>query len=71
MTRAALAAAVQSVGGQAAVPARRVSPDGRVEQASGPSSHLVAGMARSDVLIDIPADVERLAAGADVTVWTL
>lgn len=43
----------------------------RVEIVSGPSSHLVAGMARADVLVDIPADVTELAEGADVRVWEL
>jgi molybdopterin molybdotransferase len=31
----------------------------------------VAGMARADVLIDVPAEAEALEAGATVTVWTL
>ena len=54
------------------------SPGGRVqflraalrgdtaEPVSGPGSHLVASMARADVLIEIPADVTSLAAGAEV-----
>lgn len=33
---------------------------------SGPGSHLVATMARADVLVEIPADVTSLAAGAEV-----
>ncbi|AWH93653.1 molybdopterin molybdenumtransferase MoeA [Dietzia lutea] len=33
---------------------------------SGPGSHLVASMARADVLVEIPADVTSLAAGAEV-----
>lgn len=37
-----------------------------VEPVSGPGSHLVASMARADVLIEIPADVTALAAGAEV-----
>ncbi|MBB1029372.1 molybdopterin molybdenumtransferase MoeA, partial [Dietzia sp. SLG310A2-38A2] len=37
-----------------------------VEPVSGPGSHLVASMARADVLIEIPADVTSLAAGAEV-----
>lgn len=66
-----LADALTSVAGKRQFLRGRLLPDGRVEQASGPSSHLVAGMARSDVLIDLPADAEQVAAGADVTVWTL
>ena len=49
----------------------RVDTNGGVAPASGPSSHLVAGMAQADVLIDIPADAETLDEGAAVTVWTL
>ena len=33
---------------------------------SGPGSHLVASMARADVLVEIPADVTELAAGTEV-----
>ncbi|MBB2965888.1 gephyrin-like molybdotransferase Glp [Leifsonia aquatica] len=50
---------------------RARSAEGAVTPVSGPSSHLVAAMARADVLIDMPAEVESLPAGADVTVWTL
>ncbi|MFI5717986.1 gephyrin-like molybdotransferase Glp [Nocardia sp. NPDC051750] len=42
-----------------------------VEVVSGPGSHLVASMAAADVLIDIPAAVTELPAGATVRVWTL
>ncbi|MDX2357962.1 gephyrin-like molybdotransferase Glp [Dietzia sp. PP-33] len=42
-----------------------------VEPVSGPGSHLVASMARADVLIEIPADVTSLAAGAEVDVLPL
>ncbi|WP_216693329.1 molybdopterin molybdotransferase MoeA [Dietzia psychralcaliphila] len=37
-----------------------------VDPVSGPGSHLVASMARADVLIEIPADVTSLPAGAEV-----
>ncbi|MGO4536212.1 molybdopterin molybdotransferase MoeA [Leifsonia sp. 2MCAF36] len=59
------------------VPGRRqflrglLDGEGAVVPVSGPSSHLVAGMARADVLIDVPAEVEALQSGAAVTVWTL
>ncbi|BDT96497.1 MULTISPECIES: molybdopterin molybdotransferase MoeA [Nocardia] len=42
-----------------------------VEVASGPGSHLVAAMAQADVLIDVPAEVTALPAGALVRVWLL
>jgi molybdopterin molybdotransferase len=44
---------------------------GGVAPVSGPSSHLVAGMAKADVLIDLPTETESLDAGSVVTVWTL
>lgn len=37
-----------------------------VEPVSGPGSHLVASMARADVLVEIPADATSLAAGTEV-----
>ncbi|CAM2778776.1 gephyrin-like molybdotransferase Glp [Skermania piniformis] len=42
-----------------------------VEPVAGPGSHLIAAMARADVLIDLPADVTAVAAGSDVRVWAL
>jgi molybdopterin molybdotransferase len=44
---------------------------GVVRVVSGPGSHLVATMARADVLIDIPAHVTRVAQGELVRVWPL
>lgn len=38
---------------------------------SGPGSHLVAGMAKADVLIDVPAEATDLPAGTPVTVREL
>lgn len=67
---ARLDAPVRSVAGKRQF-LRARSVDGAVVPVAGPSSHLVAAMARADVLIDVPADVESLPAGADVTVWTL
>ncbi|WP_285113475.1 gephyrin-like molybdotransferase Glp [Leifsonia sp. fls2-241-R2A-40a] len=63
--------------GLRSVPGRRQFHRGRLDGAggvapvSGPSSHLVAGMARADVLIDVPAESESVEPGASVTVWTL
>ncbi|MFF1574038.1 gephyrin-like molybdotransferase Glp [Leifsonia sp. NPDC058292] len=68
---ALLATPVHSVAGRRQFLRGRVTTDGAVEQISGAGSHLVAGMARADVLIDIPADTTDLEVGADVTVWTL
>ncbi len=48
---------------------RRV-PDG-VALESGPGSHLVAALARADVLIDIPEETTTMQAGDDVRVWQL
>ena len=42
-----------------------------VDPVSGPGSHLVASMARADVLIEVPADVTSLAAGDEVAVIPL
>jgi molybdopterin molybdotransferase len=68
---ALLASAVRSVSGKRQFLRGRRLPDGTVEQVAGPSSHLVAAMARADVLIDVPTATESLPAGADVTVWRL
>ena len=43
----------------------------RVQVVSGPGSHLVAGLAASDLLIDIPAETTELKAGSTVETWTL
>lgn len=45
--------------------------DGGVEPVAGPGSHLIATMARADVLIDIPAETTSVPAGADVRVWPI
>lgn len=44
----------------------RLRDDARVEAVSGPSSHLVAGLAASVLLIDIPAETLRLKEGDPV-----
>jgi len=45
--------------------------DDRVELVSGPGSHLVAGLAASDVLVDVPVDTRALRAGDAVETWQL
>lgn len=44
----------------------RLRDEGKVEAVSGPSSHLVAGLAASDLLIDIPAETLQLKEGDTV-----
>ncbi|MFN3601416.1 MAG: gephyrin-like molybdotransferase Glp [Dietzia sp.] len=80
-TRARLSRAVNSPSGKtqylrgalvsgspAAVPSQAVTGGDLpvVDPVSGPGSHLVASMARADVLIEIPAEVTSLPAGAEV-----
>ncbi|CAN5248531.1 molybdopterin molybdotransferase MoeA [soil metagenome] len=66
-----LATAARSVAGRRQFLRGRALPGGRVELVSGASSHLVAGLAASDLLIDVPADVTSLEAGATVETWEL
>lgn len=68
---ARLDAAVRSVPGRRQfLRGRRTGPD-RVATVSGPGSHLVAALAASDVIIDVPEDVVELAAGDTVETWEL
>ncbi|MBD5786947.1 molybdopterin molybdotransferase MoeA [Cellulosimicrobium terreum] len=46
-------------------------PEGVVRVVGGPGSHLVASMARADVLVDVPADVTGWDAGTELEVWEL
>ena len=46
-------------------------PGGTVRVVGGAGSHLVASMARADVLVDVPADVTEWAAGTEVEVREL
>ncbi|VFA92035.1 Molybdopterin molybdenumtransferase [Nocardia farcinica] len=62
--------AVRSPAGKRQFLRGRLTDDG-VETVSGPGSHLIAGMARADVLIDVPAEATELAAGAPVWVREL
>lgn len=50
---------------------RGLVSDGVVDIVSGPGSHLVAGMALADVLIDVPAETTHVPAGTTVQVWSL
>jgi len=69
--QATLAADVRSVPGRRQFLRGRLDPSGAVAPVAGPSSHLVAAMARADALIDVPTEAEALAAGSAVTVWML
>jgi molybdopterin molybdotransferase len=42
-----------------------------VTTVSGPGSHLVAGLAASDVLIEVPTDTIHLDEGDLVKIWQL
>jgi len=50
--------------------ARRLA-DGTVATVSGPGSHLVAGLAASDLLIDVPTDTLTIDEGDTVETWQL
>lgn len=67
-TRAArvLAGDLRSIPGKRQFLRGRTAADGRVELVAGPGSHLVAGLAASDVLIDIAEDTTELKAGDTV-----
>ncbi|MCP2317183.1 molybdopterin molybdotransferase [Nocardia amikacinitolerans] len=65
-----LCEAVRSPAGRRQFLRGRLTADG-VEPFSGAGSHLIAGMAWADVLIDIPAETTELAAGAPVLVHEL
>jgi len=68
---AELAVDVRSVPGKRQFLRGRRLTDGRVEPVAGPGSHLVAGLAASDVLIVVPEDTLELAAGSTVEAWAL
>ena len=66
-----LAADLASIAGKRQFFRGRLGADNTVELVSGASSHLVAAMARAEVLLDIPAEVTSLRAGERVRVWSL
>ena len=66
-----LDSAVRSIPGRRQFLRGRRTGDGGVTTVAGPSSHLVAALAASDVLIVIPEDVTELAAGDSVETWEL
>lgn len=69
--RRVLAQSLRSVAGKRQYLRGRLTGDGLVETVSGAGSHLVAGLAASDLLIVVPDDVTELQAGDDVETLTL
>jgi molybdopterin molybdotransferase len=66
-----LAADIRSVPGKRQFLRGRAIDGGGVELVGGASSHLVAGLAASDLLVDIPAETTTLQKGATVETWAL
>ena len=66
-----LAAEAVSVAGKRQFLRGRIEGDGSVALVAGPSSHLVAGLAASGVLVVVPEATTALAAGDDVEVLHL
>jgi molybdopterin molybdotransferase len=66
-----LDAAVRSVAGKRQFLRGRALDGGRVALVGGASSHLVAGLAASDLLVIVPEEVTELAAGDSVETWAL
>lgn len=66
-----LDAAVRSVAGKRQFLRGRALDVGRVALVGGPSSHLVAGLAASDLLVIVPEEVTELVAGDSVETWAL
>ena len=64
--RARLSRDVTSPAGRVQYLRAALGSDNTAEPVSGPGSHLVASMARADVLVEIPADVTELAAETEV-----
>lgn len=62
----AVTADIRSVGGKRQFLRGRALDGDRVEVVGGPSSHLVAALAASDLLVDIPASTTELKAGDTV-----
>ncbi|MET4781646.1 gephyrin-like molybdotransferase Glp [Glaciihabitans sp. UYNi722] len=66
-----LAADLRSAPGKRQFLRGRTLPGERVEIVSGPGSHLVAGLAASDVLVDVPLETTELKEGDTVETWQL
>ncbi|MBN0040425.1 molybdopterin molybdotransferase MoeA [Cellulosimicrobium cellulans] len=68
---AVLADALTSPAGKRQLLRGATGPDGTVRVVGGAGSHLVASMARANVLVDVPADVTQWDAGTEVEVREL
>jgi molybdopterin molybdotransferase len=66
-----LRGALTSVPGKRQFLRGALASDGTVSVISGPGSHLVAGLATADVLIDVPEDATSVADGSTIEVWEL
>jgi molybdopterin molybdotransferase len=71
VARLPLAASVDSPEAKHQVRRGRLTPEGDVELVGGPSSHLLAAYARSEVLVQLPLGVAHLEAGEPVEVWRI
>ena len=69
--RARLAQPLGSPGHKHQVRRGSLQPDGTVKLEGGEGSHLMHALARSNVLVHVPAGVTELAAGDEVEVWML
>jgi molybdopterin molybdotransferase len=69
--RVPLAASVDSPETKHQVRRGRLTDAGTVELVGGPSSHLLAAYARSDVLVHLPVGLSRAEAGETVEVWRI
>jgi molybdopterin molybdotransferase len=66
-----LGEALRSIAGRRQFLRGRLLDGDRVTTVSGPGSHLVAALAASDLIIDVPEDIVDLAVGAEVETWEL
>jgi len=66
-----LSGALTSVAGKRQFLRGKLGESGTVSVISGPGSHLVAGLAAADVLIDVPEDVVTIADGSTIETWEL
>jgi molybdopterin molybdotransferase len=69
--RRVVTSAIDSPPGKAQILRGRLGADGTVDLVGGAGSHLVATMAAADALIEVPAGVARVEAGASVRVVRL
>ncbi|MEO8261309.1 MAG: gephyrin-like molybdotransferase Glp [Pseudolysinimonas sp.] len=66
-----LEGALTSVRGRRQFVRARLVDGDRVATVAGPGSHLVAALAASDLIIDVPEDVTELPDGSEVETWEL